>query len=475
MKFSEIALFTIENFLKDLFYKASADPDVFVAQKSYFKGPRKTLSSSTQEQFTAYVKKSEGYKKLTLKVNDSQWNTRTEENKDIIYIDIKDGDYYTAQQTTPSKKWKFTDLPLDGFTPVWVNVKKSPTETLPTEKIIITNTYIEVDLLSEDTGYIEYGFVDNEDEIYFRKNEEFYQWIQNTTNSTDALVKDQIEYLNINKPFLFVGRVYKISADYSQSWNLEHYGMKNFVINGLPDHDKTEGISTWFRYFFDRVYQKGYYAVQNINTLIDPDECPAAQLPYLAKYSNLNINNYNLDELTTRSLIKSHVNLLKRKGTYYALIELWNLIVPNSNNSMKIFDRWISKRVLDDKLNPSEYFVDYEWRDYYTFLKPYLMIYSNVQYLMNDGLTWSLTYNVTLDKNFSNREIQKMETPSAHWLVYTENDYEYEPLISVYDLNFKKIKPKNISRVAKNFFKIYISDEVDLAGYVFITKTHFKE
>lgn len=493
MKFSEIPLYTLENFLKDLFYIEQSYRSPYALKNAYLKGPRKTLTSIKYQKFQGYVKKTEGYKNIIFNVNSTQWNTRTEATKDLVYLEIVSGDRYTIDDyesifgvTAPSQwtstgyhqdteKTTWTIVHNSGFTPTWITITDEQGNTLiPNSKTLTINSII-LTFDEVQSGYVQFGFVNNEDEMYFKKNQEFYKWIINTESSEDELTADQINFININKSFLYVGLLYKVSNSFSANWNLQHYGMKNFVINSLPDHQKTGGISAWFRYFFDRVYQKGYYAVANVNTLIDPDECPTNQLPYLAKYTNLDINNYNLDESTTRALIKSHVDLLKRKGTYPALEELWKMIVPNSSNKMTVYDRWHNMKVVEDKLNPSEYFVDFPWKNFYLYLDPYLQVSSNFDHFLTDDLPWALTYPITLDQYYEGREIQKLNIASTHWLVYTSKNYVYEPLISIYDENKRKIKPKNISRVGKHFFKIYLSDDTPLAGYVFIFSSDYKE
>jgi len=462
MKFSDIPLYALENFLKDLFFTNTSTRSPFVLKNSYLRGSKRGLTSTKYQRFYGYVKKDEGYKKLTLNVNSKQWNTRTEDTKDILYIDVIDGDKTTFTQNIASDIWSISHN--SGFKPSWINIVNygNPVDTNNVEMNI---SDITITFSAPTSGYVEYGYVNNEDELYFKKNEEFYIWIKNILN------KEELSFININKPFLYVGSFLQISNSYTQNWFIQHTGLKNFVINSLPEHNKTPGISNWFRYFFDRVYQKGYYAVQNINTLIDPDECPTDQLPYLAKFSNLNINNYNLEESTTRALIKSHIDLLKRKGTYYALEEIWNMIITNSENKMTIYDRWHSNKVVDEKLDPSLYFKDYPWKQFYSDMDPFLQVNSNFANFFNDNYPWALTHKIEMDIDYSDREIHKMDIPAAFWLINTKRIYINEPLITIFDTSFKKILVKDISRVDKNFFKIYISDRTETAGYAFIHST----
>ena len=462
MKFSEIPLYAIEKFFKDLFYTEASTRSPFALKNSYLRGARRGFVSTKYQRFYGYVKKDEGYKKLTLNINEKQWKTRTEETKDILYIDVIEGDRSFFKQDIASDIWTYNHN--SGFTPTWINIVNygNPVDTQNVEMNI---SDITVTFSAPTSGYVEYGYVNNEDELYFKKNDEFHVWIKNVLN------KEELEFININKPFHYVGSFYQISNEYTQHWYVQHYGMKNFVINGLPEHDKTAGISNWFRYFFDRVYQKGYYAVQNINTLIDPDECPTNQLPYLAKFSNLNINNYNLEESTTRALIKSHIDLLKRKGTYFALEEIWSMIISDTTNKMTIYDRWHSNNVVKYHLNPSLYFKDYPWKQFYNEMDPFLQVSSNFSNFLSDNLPWALSHKITTDIDYDEREIQKMDIPAAFWLINTKKEYINEPIIEVFDLSFKRILVKEVSRVDKYFFKVYISDETEIAGYAFIHST----
>ena len=165
MKFSEIPLFAIEKFLKDLFYVETSTVSPYALKTAYFRGPRKGLYSSKYQKFYGYVKKDEGYKKLTLNVNSAQWETREIYDKDKIYIDVIDGDMSEYIQGTPSQIWSIVHN--SGFTPTWLNITNL-TEKTEVSNVEMTVNTITLTFSAETSGSVQYGYVNNEDELYFK-------------------------------------------------------------------------------------------------------------------------------------------------------------------------------------------------------------------------------------------------------------------------------------------------------------------
>lgn len=449
-KFSDIPYFIFNKFLNDTFINKDVPS---TGRESSFLD----IVSLKSPYFKAYIKRKEGYKKIYCFPSVKQFQERERDELDNIYLTFLAGDVETYSTLTSStSSWNINHNL--GYEPLYLQINNIP-NILP---LTVSNTINNLNLtFSEDcSGTVSLFYVQFGDEFYLKKDDEFFEWLKINNNS------DLLKYVNINKKYLYLGKLEPTNKlKYSSEWYIKHYNIKNFALNSMPEVNKTYLNEMIIRYFFDKIYSKNHNAIDNLKSLIDADECPIEHLEYLAKFTNLDIKNYNLDDDTTRALVKSSIYLLKKKGTYSALENLFDLILPEISNILTIYERWHPKKVITNNLNPSDYFIDFPWKQFYEDIDSNLMNTKNIDFIFNDNLPWVLCSLVTLDLETNLQEVHKMQQKSSYWLIYTKNEYNNIQLYCT-DIDKKKILPKNIEKIDKRFFKIYFKNEID--GYVFI-------
>lgn len=188
--------------------------------------------------------------------------------------------------------------------------------------------------------------------VYFKIGDAFYTWlIKNTT-----LYKD---YINTNVPFLYFGKIYPNNGE---GYIINFYGMKDYVLEALPEHNRTQNLSELFKLYFDNIYQKIYNLSKNVKTLLDPSEVDIDYLNYIADMYNVTIRN-SLNEVKKREFVKNIIYLLKRIGTYSSVYIVWKLISRDPYNNINIYERWHDKEYPSAPVLPN--FKDHLYTSFY--------------------------------------------------------------------------------------------------------------
>ncbi|MFW6377484.1 MAG: hypothetical protein ACOCZ5_02445 [bacterium] len=188
--------------------------------------------------------------------------------------------------------------------------------------------------------------IPNGSEIYFRKDSLFHQWVRNygperlkDKHKIDFLIRN---YINIDKPYIYLGTLYKNNAytkpfisktddpvqDFfnyihkramfpENAYYLLYYNIKNFVIDCIPEHQRTEKFKEFLYYNFDIIYNEVYSTQKDIPNAIDPLECDYEFLWDLCKYYNFDLDEIKIeDESVKRNFVRLLPFLLKKRGTY---------------------------------------------------------------------------------------------------------------------------------------------------------------
>lgn len=171
------------------------------------------------------------------------------------------------------------------------------------------------------------------EELYFRKDSYFHDWLKNNSD----LYEDKI---NTNKTFIYFGKIYPITG--SAEYNIIFEGMKDYVVNALPEHNQTTKLVELLDIFFDQVYHDVYNLTKTLWSFFDAKEVNIDHLYYLANRANIVVDK---DKISTELLLREFVdNLpywLKRKGTYSAYYIIWKLLAQNTTNVLNIYERWV--------------------------------------------------------------------------------------------------------------------------------------
>jgi hypothetical protein len=241
----------------------------------------------------------------------------------------------------------------------------------------------------------------NDKEVYFRKDSQFHKWLTvyardyfNKLWGEDFVIRN---YVNTDKQFLYFGKIYnkrndiydEITGTYKRAdknlYHIEFYGMKDFVLNSIPYHQRTPKLTEFMEVEFDRNFQEIFNLLKNIWSLIDPYEVDEKYLGYLANFYNIKIDNYNI--LNQREFIKELMNYLKRKGSYGSFYSAWKIVTQGTLNNLIIYDKWLEKSKAD--INGDIDINDFE-------ALPYTEQYNTLPFNINDYILTPY-YKIQLD------------------------------------------------------------------------------
>ena len=209
-------------------------------------------------------------------------------------------------------------------------------------------------------------------EVYIRNDSPLHRYLNNTTDSSGTLYS---EYINTLKPYLYFGKIYpKSEAD--SIIQIETYFMKDFTLEALPEHQRTDNMREFLGVCFDQMYSKLYYKIRDVLRMSDPWEVKGEYLHYLLEtFGTTSIipsgwNGWDLD----RFFIQNLPALLKRKGTYCALYGLFRFLT-NTINRLNIYEQWHellpssapfqgTHSISADSIEAYCYANDYEWQEH---------------------------------------------------------------------------------------------------------------
>lgn len=168
------------------------------------------------------------------------------------------------------------------------------------------------------------------------------------------------KYTNPNKPSLLFGTI-TISDLNNNVVRVTPYGLKDYALNALPAHNRTTDLSEMFKEYFDRIHNEPYFLTGDLLTLQDPFEVNADYLEYLYKIYYMDIIS-RMNETRQREYAASLPGLLKRKGSYSSLYDVWNVLTMDTANFISVYERWHDWDIGEDV--PLSHFIDYLYTSY---------------------------------------------------------------------------------------------------------------
>lgn len=172
---------------------------------------------------------------------------------------------------------------------------------------------------------------DEGDEVYFRKNSYFHQYIEATESYTN--------FANTEKTFLYFGKIYPTGS--SRQYHVIFDGLKDYTLRALPTHNQTTKMEELLRIYFDKIYHELYNKEKNIWTMKDPIEIHIDFLSYIASMYGVDLREDTpLSNDRQREYVRDLIFWLKRKGTYASLYIIWRVIVTDTINKLNLYERW---------------------------------------------------------------------------------------------------------------------------------------
>jgi hypothetical protein len=247
-------------------------------------------------------------------------------------------------------------------------------------------------------------------EVYFRKDSYFHYWLKNSSYSyyldkweTDVISRN---YVNTDKDFIYFGLLYTTKNESNiPICYIKFDGIKTFINNSIPSHQRTPNLTKFLDIYFDRVYSEVYSLQKDIFSLYDPMETNQKYLSYISDqyYIDVGIDIENFNVSKQRSFIKNLPLLLKKKSTYSSIKILWK-VLSNTLNWMDIYDRWHDSSITG-QVSASDY-VDISYLNKYT------------DEIDTTGLTLSTSYMVELNLDYEPLEIDSIVTKDFCDILY---------------------------------------------------------
>jgi len=281
---------------------------------------------------------------------------------------------------------------------------------------------------------------ENNKETYWRKDSLFHEWLIRSANQyyidkwgIDLTIRN---YVNYDKIFLLFHKIFK-SRDELTS-RIIFYGIKNFVMDAIPEHQRTPKFKQFMDIFFDELYQENYSLLKEVWNMFDPMLVDRKYLGYLSKfYDMFDVDSFNVPELHLREFVRDMIWILKRKGTYTDFFILWR-ILTNTNNRMNIYERWHAR-------NPAQ------WPEWPQQIDP------------NDTDTWpNYPYYMYDIKSFYSQS-----TPCSAW--HFQHDLDSDIQVQVFDRELNELIPDEIIFNSRNDMTLLFDTLVD--GNVIVKKS----
>ena len=277
---------------------------------------------------------------------------------------------------------------------------------------------------------------ENDSETYWRKDSLFHAWLKKYAHQyyldkwgIDLNIRN---YVNYDKIFSLFHKIFRSHDD--KECRIIFYGMKNFVMDAIPEHQRTPKFKTFMDIYFDELYQENYNLLKNIWSLNDAMEVDRKYIGYLSKfYDMFDVDDIDMPELQLREFVRDMIWILKRKGTYTDFFILWK-VLTNTKNRLNIYERWHVR-------NPAQ------WPEWPQDIDP------------NNTDTWpEWPYHYKHNKNFYSQS-----TPSKEWII--DRDYFFvhnNAIVQTFDSNFNEIIPYDI---IINSNSIQILFDVETSGF----------
>jgi len=284
------------------------------------------------------------------------------------------------------------------------------------------------------------GNFDAGSEVYFKRGSYMYEWLNHHTEYKN--------FFNTNYMWLYFGKIYPGYADneYYIVWD----GMRNYVVNALPLHNRTDRLTELLHIYFDRVYQEVYASMKNAFSLLDPRTIDIDFIYYISRSFNITTELENFSEMAVRDWVENLVNLLKRKGTYTSIYIIWKVLLANTRDVVNIYNRWHQDLHNWDVDVPLGHFYDILHQMSYGYLP--------------EGCCGSTWYKHQLDL-MATSSIFEQRTVSASWEVRHQL-FTNQFFVQCFDEGYNRIFPDEIYPI--NPGNIAITFGTPVRGYAFI-------
>jgi len=313
---------------------------------------------------------------------DGNWSLSDGDDNDIIFTDFANNTYNIIYHFDPNEEHAtnsyivspfvnitthgngivnlYVKEPDEGYIPISIkhlstkgdrfNFSTTAGRTLiPGDTIVATlsGSSYQFDLYNTNIHEGFSTYFNNNRETYWRKDSLFHDWLRRYAHQYYldkwGIDIDVRNYINYDKIFLLFHRIFKSHDE--RTCRIIFYGMKNFVMDAIPEHQRTPRFKEFMDIFFDELYQENHNQIKDIWHLLDAMMTAFEYLGYLSKfYDMFDVDQFDIKELQLREFVRDMIWILKRKGTYTDFFILWR-ILTDTTNRLNIYERWHTKSV----------------------------------------------------------------------------------------------------------------------------------
>jgi len=195
------------------------------------------------------------------------------------------------------------------------------------------------------------------EEMYFRKDSLFHDWLRNNAAEYEKAI-------NTNKTFIYFGKLYSVTGE-TTNYNIIFDGMKDYVVNALPEHNRTDRMIEFLKICFDETYHDVYNMTKTLWSFFDAFEVDIDHLSYLARRANVEVDVEKIDtELLLREFVDQLIYWLKRKGTYTSYYVIYKLLFQNTRNKLNFYEKWC-EWCLRELRSGQEYILDSDFENHH--------------------------------------------------------------------------------------------------------------
>ena len=262
-------------------------------------------------------------------------------------------------------------------------------------------------------------------------------------------------FVNPNKTYVYFGDLF-VENVVGNIVSVPYYGMKDYVMELIPPHNRNDQLAKFMEVYFDQLHQQIYHRIGDLWSFNDPDECNIDFLHYLYRVFGVAATSL-LSELKQRQYLAGLPFLLKRKGTYASLYNIWLSVVDKTTNYLNVYERWHDYDIPSNI--PLPYFEDFMYTVHTE--------YADTPKLGGAGYGYYAPFT-TLADTF----VGIIDEPSDLWNIQ-HTMASKELIVQCYNTDFEMIFPTHVTMVSDYSIRVEFPEGMLAEGFVLVAKSEY--
>ena len=262
-------------------------------------------------------------------------------------------------------------------------------------------------------------------------------------------------FVNPNKTYIYFGEIF-VENIVGNVVSIPYHGMKDYVMDLLPQHSRNDQLTKFMEVYFDQLHQQIYHRIGDLWSFNDPDECNIEFLHYLYRVFGVATTGL-LSELKQRQYLAGLPFLLKRKGAYSSIYNIWISVVDKTTNYLNVYERWHAYDIPSNI--PLPYFEDFLYTGHPE--------YADTPRLGGAGYGYYAPFTVLADSF-----VGIIDEPSDLWNIQ-HTMASKELIVQCYNTDFEMIFPTHVTMVSDYTIRIEFPIGMLAKGFVLVSKSEY--